>query len=272
MQSKLQKILKLKYNPVAIIWSDEKPDGAMQFAKNRWGCVMTMFSQAGKGKTAVFDRDTIGCSGARIGLGFGNAHFVNYPGGVECFYRFLSTGNSDWEAGNKAFENAQGTFRKEAIDNFLHGERYIKTPDLTKKRFEAMPVVDINEQYIIFKPFKDIEDGKEVPQVIIFTVNPDQLSALVILANYARDTAENVIAPFGAGCHTIGILPYREAKSDRPRAIIGLTDISARVQTMNLLGREYLTFAVPYKMFQELESNIEGSFFDRPTWHELMGD
>ena len=32
---------------------------------------------------------------------------------------------------------------------------------------------------------------------------------------------ENVIIPDAAGCQTIGIAPYREAQSERPRAVVG---------------------------------------------------
>jgi len=34
--------------------------------------------------------------------------------------------------------------------------------------------------------------------IAIFLVNLDQLSALAVLANYARNTSENVIVPFAA--------------------------------------------------------------------------
>jgi uncharacterized protein (DUF169 family) len=270
MQNKLTHALRLKYQPVAIIWSDKEIDGAMQFAEGRWGCVMTMFAQAAKGKTTIFSRRAFGCIGGGTGLGFGN-QYLNWNGGVTCFYRFLSSGNKDSEEGCEAIASAQTTMRREAVDNFIYGERYIKTPELTKKRIEAMPMIDIPSEYVIFKPLKDINEKTERPEVVIFPVNPDQLSALVFLANYARETGDNVVAPFGAGCHTIGILAYEQAKAENPKAIIGLTDLSARRYTASALGHEYMTFAVPYKMFEELENNVEGSFLERHAWKELMG-
>ena len=54
-----------------------------------------------------------------------------------------------------------------------------------------------------------------------------------------------------------------------PRALIGLTDIAARVYTARILGHNVLTFAVPYKMFLELEANVKGSFLERETWRIL---
>ena len=82
----------------------------------------------------------------------------------------------------------------------------------------------------------------------------------MILANYGRDTNENVIIPYAAGCQTIGIYLYREAATDLPRAIVGLTDISARTYIRQQLGDHLMTFAVPLKMFKEMEGNVEGSF------------
>jgi uncharacterized protein (DUF169 family) len=269
MQSKLVQALKLKYQPVAIIWTDKKFDGAMTFAEGRWGCVISMFTQAAKGKTAIFSRRNFGCLGGGTGLGFGN-QYQNYIGGQECFYRFLSSGNKGSEDGMEAYATIGNSMRQEALDNFLLGERYIKTPELAKKRIEAMPMIEVPTEYVMFMPLKDVDEKSIKPEVIIFPANPDQISGLVFLANYARDTSDNVIVPFGAGCHTIGILAYNQTKEENPKAIIGLTDPSARRYTADALGHEYLTFAVPYNMFEELESNVEGSFLERHTWRELM--
>jgi hypothetical protein len=108
--------------------------------------------------------------------------------------------------------------------------------------------------------------------VVIFFADPDQLSALVILANYGRETNENVIIPYAAGCQTIGIYPYREAESDLPRAVVGLTDISARTAIRQQLGDHLMTFAVPMKMFKEMEANVAGSFLERRVWEKLAAE
>ena len=81
MESNIASALNLKFNPVAIIWSDEKPKGALQFKQRKWGCIMSLFAQAAKGRIAVFDRKTFGCWGGGVGLGFGN-QYVNVPGGI----------------------------------------------------------------------------------------------------------------------------------------------------------------------------------------------
>ncbi len=40
MESKIARSLNLKYHPVAILWSDDRPEKAMGFKQGKWGCVM----------------------------------------------------------------------------------------------------------------------------------------------------------------------------------------------------------------------------------------
>jgi hypothetical protein len=96
-----------------------------------------------------------------------------------------------------------------------------------------------------------------------------ELSALVFLANYARPTMDSVFIPFGPGCSTIWALPYAEIAKSNPRAVIGLTDPSARLTMRRLVGRELLSFAMPLSLFEEMESNVPGSFLERGTWQKL---
>ena len=268
MNSTIAEALKLRYQPVAILWTDEKPEGALQFKEGKWGCVMWMLAAAAKGKTVVFDRNTFGCWGGGVGLGFGNT-YVKFPGGLECFFHFLSSGNEGWERGRRIGKKIGGFVQGGLLDDFAHGERYIKSPELVKEYIESMPIIDIPASYVVFKPLSQVEKKKETPIVIILLANPDQLSALVVLANYAREGNEHVIIPFSAGCQTIGIFAYREARAERQRAIIGLTDLSARKYTRKL-GADLMTFTVPFKMFQEMEANVDGSFLQRETWRTLQ--
>jgi uncharacterized protein (DUF169 family) len=259
----------MKHNPVAIIFTDDKPADAMQFRKGKWGCVMMLFAQAARGKTAVFDRETFGCFGGGTGLGFGN-QYHSFTGGLECFYRFLSSGNIETNDAQDIAEETGEFRRRKSYDDFMHGEGYIKSPELVKKFVDNLPMIDVPAKYVTFKPLKDVDEEKEEPQVIVFTVNPDQLSALTVLANYERESFDNVYAPFAAGCQTIGILAYQEREKDNPRAVIGLTDLSARTYSTRQLGKDALTFAVPLKMFREMEGNIGGSFLERETWKKLV--
>ena len=131
------------------------------------------------------------------------------------------------------------------------------------------PLWRCQKKYVIFKPLIDIVLEKEEPQVIVFIADPDQLSALIVLAKYGRAGNDNVIVPFGAGCQQIGIFAYREAQSESPRAVLGLTDLSARNNLKKSLDRNVFSFTVPWRMFKEMEDNVEGSFLQRKTWTSL---
>ncbi|ABW68696.1 DUF169 domain-containing protein [Desulfosudis oleivorans] len=269
MESVIAKALDPEHAPVAVMLSGTKPDNALGFKPGRWGCVMFMFANAVRGKTAAFDRTTYGCWGGGVGLGFGNA-YEQFPGGVPCFTRFLSSGNKQWETGRQVGQAVAENAGKEFADNFLNGEAYVKSPDLVDRFLEALPIMDHGSPYVIFKPLAEVDAATETPETVVFTVDPDRVSALVILANYGRGGMENAIIPWAAGCQTIGIIPFKEAQSDCPRAVVGLTDISARKYTQNLLGRNVLTVALPWRLFCEMETNVPGSFLERHTWHSLV--
>jgi hypothetical protein len=123
---------------------------------------------------------------------------------------------------------------------------------------------DIPEDFVIFKPLEKIDDTDH-PALIMFLANPDQLSALIVLANYNRADRDSVIAPFGAGCQSV-LFSFAEAGREVPRGVIGFTDISVRKH----VEREILSFTVPWKMFQEMEANVEGSFLEKDQWLELV--
>ena len=268
MESKIAKALNLKYQPVAIVWSDEKPEKAMVFKEGKFGCVMWMLAAAAKGKTAAFDKKTYGCWGGGVGVGFGN-QYLNFPAGIDCFYYFLSIGNNSWEKGRQMANKIEPVAGKDFVEKFLEGEGYMNSPELVKQFIDNMPIMEVPKKYVIFKPLSDIVPEKEEPQVIVFIADPDQLSALTVLAKYGRPGNDNVIVPFGAGCQQIGIFAYREAQSESPRAVLGLTDLSARNNLKKLLDRNVFSFTVPWRMFKEMEDNVEGSFLQKNTWASL---
>jgi uncharacterized protein (DUF169 family) len=271
MQSKIAKCLKLRYEPVAILCSDEKPADALGFKGCKGGCVMVLFAQtAAKGRSAAFDRENFGCFGGGAGLGLGR-HYENFPfGGIETFKYFLSTGLEGQQRDDlvkKICSQGSG----EQVENFLQGERYKKTPALVEDFLKELPAMEVSKRYVVFKPLKELAE-EEVPVVVVFLADADQISALIGLANYDRPGVENVFAPMGAGCHQIGIYAFREAQSDRPRAVLGLTDPSARKNVRHILDKDVLTFALPYRRFLEMEKNVEGSFLERSTWRSLAQD
>jgi hypothetical protein len=269
MESRIAQAIEPRHSPVALTWSDRLPDGAMQFQEGKWGCVMWLAASAAKGRPAACDKATFGCIGGGVGMGFGDC-YKSFPGSEEGFCRFLSSGIEGWEKGSAMAEAVKPFLRGEAYDNFIHGERYLKSPALVKRFIDALPITQIPKRYVVFRPLADVDPAEETPQTVIFFADPDELSALVVLANYGRDNNENVLIPFAAGCQTLGIYPYREALSERPRAVVGMTDLSARLCVRKQLGGGLLSFAIPMALFAEMEANVQGSFLQRPTWQELL--
>lgn len=244
MQSRIAKELKLRFSPVAIIFSNEKPEGALQFTPGRWGCVISLVTAAAKGRTAVIDRETVTCGGGQIGMGFCADHSQmpgNIPGGIEYF---LSTGRGE---------------------GFPEGEGYRKTPEIARQFIESLPTVNIEFPYIIFKPLEQVNDGIETVQSVIFYASPDQLTGLISLANYENGSSDGVLIPQASGCQSIGIIPFSEARKERPRAVVGLLDTSARPY----VDPDILAFTVPYLMFLTMEANVPGSFLERKAWKKL---
>lgn len=242
MQSEIARRLMLKYSPVAILFSNEKPQDALEFAEGRWGCVAAMLTAAMKGRRVVFSRKTFGCKGGGIGLGLVDEY-------ADGFEYFISTGK-------EGAPPAAGMPEPEA---------YKKTPDLAREFMASMPLANIPEQYVVFAPLPEVDAAKGQPKVVVFYANPDQLSALVVLVNYSRPGFDNVLVPFAAGCQTVCLLPWNEAARECPRAVIGMTDITARPY----MDADLLSFSVPYAMFKEMEDNVPGSFLDKHDWKKV---
>jgi hypothetical protein len=123
---------------------------------------------------------------------------------------------------------------------------------------------------VVVTPLDQVGPEQDDVKNVTFFVDPDGLSALVILANYERPDAENVIVPWAAGCQVMGICAYRELDREHPRGLIGMTDISARRNVRATLGEHALSFTAPWPLFQEMERNVEGSFLQRATWRALQ--
>ena len=272
MISKVAAAIALTNNPVALVWSDVAPEGALQFKPGGWGCAASVFGTvARKGRTAVFDRATYGCWGGGVGLGFGNC-YETFPGGIDGFRGFLSDGNNKTELGCQIGRGLAEAGAKQLADDFLLGERYLKSADATQRFLNALPMRDIPAKYVVLKPLSDVVPEVDQVKNVTFFVEPDALSALVVLANQLRPEYENVGIPYAAACQLLGILAYRELESQHPRALVGLTDISARKNTRASLGRNAMSFTIPWPMFLEMEDNVENSFFQRETWRSLIGE
>jgi uncharacterized protein (DUF169 family) len=246
MDSVLVDALGLRLGPVAVILTDERPEGALQFKEGRWGCVASTMVACARGRTAVFDRKTFGCPGGGTGLGFGDQY---EQCGLAIDY-LLSTGNVEIAGASRSKHMAEG-------------ERFFKTREVVKNWLDTMPMTDVASEFVVFKPFDQL-GPEERPEMLVFLVNADQLSALAVMSDYVRGSGDSVIARFGGACQSI-LWGYAEARRDEPRAVIGFLDIAQRKS----LDRETLSVTVPWALFAEMEANVHGSFLELDDWREL---
>jgi hypothetical protein len=113
----------------------------------------------------------------------------------------------------------------------------------------------------VFKRWDDLE-AQDEPAVVIFFSPADVLAGLFTLANFDEVDPQGVIAPFGSGCSSIVYHPYQELDSDRPRAVLGMFDVSARP----CVEPDVLTFAVPWPKFVRMVGQMDESFLITGSW------
>jgi hypothetical protein len=115
---------------------------------------------------------------------------------------------------------------------------------------------------ILIGPLK--QEQYEYLKSITFFVNPDQLSLLILGANYnnAPGDPPPVTSPFGSGC--MELIPLFK-NLDIPKAIIGATDIAMR----QYLPPDILAFTVTKPMFKQLCELDEKSFLYKMFWDNL---
>jgi hypothetical protein len=227
---------------------------------------------AKEGRTAVFSKETTTCAGGAMGLGFGRSLERHAARSEEGFCSFLSNG-IEGAADRAAYEaivaQAPDARHKKLL---TEGERFLKGPAQVRSFLASLPLYDAGDGYIVMKPVHEVNEGEAVKS-IVFVANADQVAALSILANYGHgNIREGIIVAAGAsGCQAMGVCTYAEGEAPSPRAVLGLTDLSARKAVRPMLGKDILTFSVPFALYTEMEHNVPGSFLGLDLWKELRG-
>jgi len=104
------------------------------------------------------------------------------------------------------------------------------------------------------------------PDVVIFFACPDVLSGLFTLANFDETEPNDVFTPVASGCGSIVLYPFLEKDSVRPRAVIGLFDVSPR----RFFPENTLSFSVPMRKFERMVRNMEESFLTTKSWKAVQ--
>ena len=270
MESKVVEKLQSEFETVILVRSNNKPNDALQALPGKYFCIMTMFAVAvTKRKTIVFDRKTYGCPGACAGLGFGSCYENKEYGGYDFFASFFSQGLS--VANNKELYKA--IVRKMPLREqrkFIEGERFHCSKEKAYNWItQELPIYNFPEKYRIIKPLSKLTE-KEIPESVIFTVNPIQLAALITLVGAFMDGINVTVTPQGAACQMIGAYVFKEGRSANPKAVLGLLDLAARKNIKKLLPTNVLTYSVPWKLFLQMEETADNCVFDSPIWKDLI--
>jgi uncharacterized protein YceK len=156
-------------------------------------------------------------------------------------------------------------FLSDGVVNGREGERFIKTAKQAKSFVEMYKPDNLNHKVTIFKPLSGFEQN-EKPEIVIFFVNPDELSALVYLLHYnAPERDDMIVTRFISGCGSIVTLPMKLKSEGKMQAVWGMHDISVRKR----LPKDLMTITMPYDLLVEINSHINESFIITESWKAI---
>ena len=142
---------------------------------------------------------------------------------------------------------------------------YTKSPEIVLELLKNQKTSTRSGKYIVFKRWDMLEENDR-PEVVFFFASPDVLAGLFTLANFDETDPHGVTAPFAAGCGSIVYYPFLEILAERPRAVLGMFDPSARP----CVAPGELSFSVPMKKFLKMIVHMEESFLITPTWKAIL--
>jgi uncharacterized protein (DUF169 family) len=221
--------------PITFYYTDREDCAEPAKVAQEHRCIIGTLAAVRKGQSLQFDAQAVGCAGASRYLGFSQELRPN-------FEHFLSCG----------------------LAGVLEGERYKKSPQMVREYVEQGPRIVAPAKSIVFKRWDALEET-DAPEVVIFFASPDVLSGLFTLANFDEAEPNGVYCPFSAGCGSIVQYPYLERQAVRPRAILGMFDVSARPH----VPRETLSFSVPMEKFSTMIENMVESFLITLSWKKV---
>jgi uncharacterized protein (DUF169 family) len=222
--------------PIAFYYTNEEGHAELVNPNIVRECIFPALSLVRKGRALCFDAESIGCSGGQMCLGFRETEEPDIEYFLSC-----------------------GTPGK------VKGERYKKTPEIAAEAIKLAPSFKAPARFIVFKRWDSLNESDE-PDVVIFFACPDVLSGLFTLANFEETEPNGVFTPWGSGCSSIVRYPFLEKNSVRPRAIIGLFDISARP----FIPDNTLSFSVSMLKFERMVRNMEESFLTTNSWKAVQ--
>ncbi len=189
-------------------------------------CVFCLFEDWLEGKTLHMTRERYGCGGAAGSL---------------------------W--------GEQTRPRREFVKFLADDEGLKASHALMEKWLDVRRPYRAGNSHLFIGPLR--EAAWPYAKTVTFFVNPDQLSALAIGAQYrsAPGDPPPVIAPFGSGCSQL--VPFEDLSA--AQASIGSTDLAMRRH----IPAAVMNFTVTRSMFEQLCELDERSFLYKPFLERL---
>lgn len=249
MQSNISKEMKMKFPPIVLIKSSENPKDAKTPKTGRGGCVMSLVAQTIANRTTTcFGREHISCGGVSVGFGWGDG--FKDGNAMDFQASFLSCGIESTPDKEKYLEKLSH-MPKPTQEMFKHGERIYSDFETAKENIKSRPVYD-SEDYVIFKGLENLKED-EIPDSVIFTVNPIELTALIHINTSFRLKDAYLLTPQASGCQAIGCFTFRESESDNPKPVLSPIDFAARSKMKHFIPNDYFIISMPWKLFLKLE-------------------
>ncbi|NJD59372.1 MAG: hypothetical protein FIA98_08230 [Anaerolineae bacterium] len=221
--------------PITYYYSNQVSDedsGASQVVDR---CLIANLRRVREGFPFVYEAKTQGCARGKRYSGFSQSLRPR-------FEYFLSCG----------------------IPGELEGERYKRDPDLVSQYLLQHPPFEAPASYLVFKRWDRLTEN-ETPLAVVFFATGDVLSGLFALANYDMLEPDGVITPMGAGCASIIGYALEQAGAAHPRCVLGMFDVSVRPH----VGKDELTFAIPFQRFIQLVNYMDESFLITSSWDKV---
>ena len=202
-------------------------------------CSLSAILYALKGHEVVLTEHNSPCKGGLVGLGLRDG-LPDIPGG---FGHFISYGRGE---------------------GFRPGERLKANPECGERMILSQPQrVAEGFDGVRLSPYAE---GDGADTVALFC-GPDQLSAMIYLFHFSKDGSryDTAIAPAVSGCASLFRIPFGELERDEPRAVIGLTDINARVH----FPADWTALTVSAGDFARMLRDAGESFVTTPLWEQI---
>ena len=264
MQSNITKEMDFRFPPIVLIKSDTKPENAISPKEGKGGCVMSFVAQTiAKRKPTCFGRDNITCGGLATGFGWGDG--FKDEDALDFQATFLSCGVES-APNREEYETKLGYMKKHTREMFREGERIFTDFETAKENIKNRPIYD-SEDYVIFKGLEDLEED-EIPQSVIFTVNPVELTALIQINTSFRTEGACVLTPQASSCQAIGSFTFKQGESDDPKPILSPIDFAGKRKMKHFIPNEYMHLSMPWKLFLKLEEVSKKSVLQTELWQK----